>query len=146
MLKMTFLYTSVSLPGDAIPFSGRFDRALTAPPMTKLEMLCIFGNLFVAFSRHVCSLPGFSYSVSLNMDMRNPTVPWFPRNLRIALLITIAVWPEKMCQWNCTGLPVISFCVHECRRGPYFSKICCPRLVCSGVLISNMFFRVGENT
>ena len=56
-------------PGDAIPFSGWFVRARTAPhtflftctetPITLKEFLRLFSATSFAFSRQFCSLPGF---------------------------------------------------------------------------------------
>ena len=50
-------------------------------------------------------------SLKIDMNMIGPLKSHgsvAPTNVRISLLIWSAVWPENMCQWNCTGLPVIS--------------------------------------
>ena len=113
-----------NFPRDAIPFSSYVVQERTVPdpflskftetPMALLELLCIFGNLCCVFETSLL-IAWFLYSMSLNMDIKmirhvqsHGSVDTKKR-AEFSLLIWIVVWPENVCQWNCTGLTVISF-------------------------------------
>ena len=120
ILDAKFLQTSVSFSWrcnpmlrlvcsstcDIVLFLGQVHRIIN-----DINWIASRGDL--VFAKYLWWFSPIQCSMSLNID-KNMTLPLEPhgsvdpKNTWIHLVMWIAVWPEIMCQWNCTGLSVIS--------------------------------------
>ena len=136
--------------GDEIPCSVWFVLARAIPhsflPKPTETPNDLFWNCLACSTTSFCVFetcllvawfPLFSVSFNVGNDYDSASETTRLRGSQeCLLLIWIAVWPEKMCQWNLQSARDIIF-VHECRRLPCFRKCCRPGLIRKGVVVSH---------